>query len=414
MEASMHPVQEADKEEVRSLTPDLPVYSEARHFLRVMNNVSYALYRSTYNAIWEQRGSPKEQVDWLNPDEWIPLRLKGEEQFLALRIWRESNREFNPRYLRGNWYLTTKHGLLREASSGKLEVTGRGQQFLNEAEGKVIAEIDNYEGILVILRQVAERGSGRQSDFLPYYAEFCRTFTGYRSDTPIRGSLYDRLINLIQRQYVTRSGQVYEVTDKGLAYLDKFAQLVHGQPREVRSKQSELRKLAKEMREEARQQLGDYLANMNPFKFESLIKFLLEEMGYHDVEVTSPTNDKGVDVVANVELGISSVREVVQAKRYRGNINRQVLDQLRGSLHRFDAVRGTIISTGGFSKGTLEAAFERGAAPITLIDGEKLLDLLIQHEIGVSKQEVDYLEFNATKLAQFDSKEAEESTLENR
>ncbi|MCH7645523.1 MAG: restriction endonuclease, partial [Myxococcales bacterium] len=59
---------------------------------------------------------------------------------------------------------------------------------------------------------------------------------------------------------------------------------------------------------------------------------------------------------------------------------------LRGALHRFDAVRGTIITTGGFSKGTTEAAFEPGAAPITLISGEKLLDLLIEHGIGVKKR----------------------------
>jgi restriction system protein len=140
---------------------------------------------------------------------------------------------------------------------------------------------------------------------------------------------------------------------------------------------------------------------MNPFKFEELIKLLLEEMGYDNVETTSPTNDKGVDVVANIELGISSVREVIQVKRHRGGINRTVLDQLRGSLHRFNAVRGTIISTGRFSKGAQEAAFERGVAPITLIDGEKLLDLLMTYQIGVSKKSVEYYEFSREKLAQF-------------
>jgi len=150
------------------------------------------------------------------------------------------------------------------------------------------------------------------------------------------------------------------------------------------------------------------LATMDPFKFEELIKLLLEEMGYTDVETTSPVNDKGVDVVANVELGVSSVREVIQVKRRRGNLGRPVLDQLRGSLHRWNAVRGTIITTGGFSTGATRAAFERGAAPITLIDGVKLLDLLIEHEIGVSKNPVEYIEFDASKLAQFESDEEEE------
>ena len=79
-----------------------------------------------------------------------------------------------------------------------------------------------------------------------------------------------------------------------------------------------------------------------------------------------------------------------------------MLDQLRGSLNRFNAVRGTIITTGRFSKGVEEAAFERGAAPITLIDGDKLLDLLIEYEIGVTKRQVEYWEFAAEKLVQFE------------
>ena len=97
----------------------------------------------------------------------------------------------------------------------------------------------------------------------------------------------------------------------------------------------------------------------------------------------------------------------MQVKRRRGNVGRRVLDQLRGSLHRFNAVRGTIITTGGFSRGTQEAAFERGAAPITLIDGEKLLDLLVEHNIGVSRQTVDDLEFDVSKLEQFETQEGE-------
>ena len=32
------------------------------------------------------------------------------------------------------------------------------------------------------------------------------------------------------------------------------------------------------------------------------------------------------------------------------------------------------------------------AAPITLIDGEKLIDLMLEHDIGVQKRRVDLLE----------------------
>ena len=128
---------------------------------------------------------------------------------------------------------------------------------------------------------------------------------------------------------------------------------------------------------------------MHPYKFENLIKELLEEIGYEDVEVTSPTNDKGVDVTGTIQNGITSVKEVVQVKRLSSNVQRSVLDSLRGSLHRFDAVKGTIITLSDFSKGAKDAAFEKGAAPITLINGVKLIELLVENNIAVKKKQIE-------------------------
>jgi restriction system protein len=116
-------------------------------------------------------------------------------------------------------------------------------------------------------------------------------------------------------------------------------------------------------------------------------------MEYQNVEVTARSGDKGVDVVGEIEVGITSVKEVIQAKRTKSNIPRKVLDALRGSLHRFGAIRGTIITTSNFSKGAKEAAFEMGAPPITLINGDKLVDLLVEYEIGVEK-----LDFSTFKV----------------
>jgi hypothetical protein len=42
-----------------------------------------------------------------------------------------------------------------------------------------------------------------------------------------------------------------------------------------------------------------------------------------------------------------------------------------------------------------EEAFSPGAAPITLIDGEKLIDLLLEHGIGVRKRTIELLEVDA-------------------
>ena len=279
-------------------------------------------------------------------------------------------------------------------------MTETGQIFISYPEHDLVAEIDRLEGLLTILQIVSEHSPGKRGDILPAYAEFCNTYTTYHSETVHKSSLYDRLVNLINRGLVERSGLIYKITDQGIAYLHKYASLIPG--RVVTSRQTDLLRSAKSISQDARERLGNYLEKMNPYKFEHLVQLLLEEMGYSNVQVTSPSNDKGVDVVADIELGISSVHEVVQVKRTPGSINRVILDQLRGSLHRFKAMRGTIITIGTFSAGAKGASLEQGAPPITLIDGEKLLDLLTQYEIGLSKKAVEYYEFDDRKLQQFE------------
>jgi len=215
------------EQEIRSLTPDIPVYPNARHFLRVIDDTPYGLYRRTVSVIQGQRGGQGERVDWTDPDAWISERLSGEEQGLARRIWRGSKQALNPRYLRGCWYLTTKHALVRKERD-VLRVSERGQQFVIEPEGSVVAEIDGYEGILTTLRLVAERGPGRCSELLPGYVDYCRAFTSHRSEKVIKRSLDDRVINLVDRRYVERRAQTYQVTAAGRVYLERYAGLIPG------------------------------------------------------------------------------------------------------------------------------------------------------------------------------------------
>lgn len=130
------------------------------------------------------------------------------------------------------------------------------------------------------------------------------------------------------------------------------------------------------------------LLSMDPRQFEYLVKDLVEKMGYENAEVTASSGDGGVDVTANIEVGITSVKEVIQVKRHSRTTPPKDLDALRGSLYRFGAIRGTLITTSGFSNRTKEAALDSRAQPITLIDGEKLVDLLIEHEIGIRKHTI--------------------------
>jgi restriction system protein len=240
-----------------------------------------------------------------------------------------------------------------------------------------------------IMRVVRSKPNARRGDLLPDWREFVAENSNIRQESVVKDFLYRRLQNLLDRKLVERDGQRYHLTKGGEDYLGALAS---GLPVTAHSRTQGLIRSVEDFNRTQRDLLRERLENMNPFAFEHLICDLLTEMGYEDVEVTQPTNDKGVDVKAVAQFGITTVNEVIQGKRHRANIQRPVLDMLRGSLHRFKAQKGTIITTGDFGKGAKDAAFETGAAPITLINGDTLIELLIQHQIGVKKKAVEYFE----------------------
>lgn len=129
------------------------------------------------------------------------------------------------------------------------------------------------------------------------------------------------------------------------------------------------------------------LHKINPYKFETLINELLLSMQYNSI-VTNKSNDLGVDLVATIKIGITEFTEIIQVKRQKSNIQRPVLDQLRGALPYFNATKGTIITLGDFSAGCKEYSTFQGAYPINLINGVTLIDLLFENKIGITVENV--------------------------
>jgi len=139
--------------------------------------------------------------------------------------------------------------------------------------------------------------------------------------------------------------------------------------------------------EVVRNALKKRLLEMDAFQFEFLVGDLLKKLGYSGVKVTKSSGDKGIDVLADLTMeGITNVKTVVQVKRYKegNNIPGDVVAQLRGSAEVDQ--RGLIITTSDFTKGAVEEANALNKMPIALINGEKLLTLLIKNEVGVKKE----------------------------
>lgn len=134
--------------------------------------------------------------------------------------------------------------------------------------------------------------------------------------------------------------------------------------------------------------LRDLLLKLHPQKFEVLIRLLLEEMGFDETDTTSYSNDKGVDVRGVLRSNaLSEVKVAIQAKRWTGNVGSGVVRDLRGSLKVADSEQGLIITPSDFSSGAKEEAQSSGKTPIRLINGDQLVDLLIQYNVGVKNLE---------------------------
>ena len=371
-----------------------PRYAGLRHLLRIWAGHRKSNITGLHKTLEQLRGTPRKPVNWQDPDSWIREKLDGEDRKLAQVIWAESGKSVNPRYTAGGWILSQTYDLLSvDGGDGNLRLTERGRDFIDCEFGEAEAFVDLQEGLIELLAIVADSGPARFGPFVEPWAEFLGRHSRFSSPSTIRDTLRRRLRNLLERQLVNRERLEYTVTDRGLQYLKRVGSTPPADDLQA------IRNLTRKREVTVREDLHEHLLQMDPTAFEHLVARVLEAMDYEDIKVIGQSGDGGVDVVAEIELGVTSVREVVQVKRHKRTIQRKDLDALRGSLYRFNAVRGTIVTTSGFARGTKEAAFAQGAAPITLIDGKKLIDLLIEHDLGVRKHAIEVLSVDLEGLA---------------
>lgn len=132
------------------------------------------------------------------------------------------------------------------------------------------------------------------------------------------------------------------------------------------------------------------IENASPYKFEEIVVELLIKMGYGDSdfnngEVTSKSGDEGIDgIIKEDKLGLDKI--YVQAKRWKKEtkIGRPEIQKFVGALDGQRAKKGIFITTASFSQEALNYANNTSNATVILIDGQKLADLMIEYEAGVT------------------------------
>lgn len=194
--------------------------------------------------------------------------------------------------------------------------------------------------------------------------------------------------------YAVIAGDIQRRTKRG--ELPRFVQLGRGlvglTEWEARDDtEQSLATLIEQHNKQIRSQLHEQIRQMKPSDFEGLVGRLLTALGFESVSVTKLSGDGGIDVMGVLVVGdVVRIRMAVQAKRWRNNVQAPIVQGLRGSLGVHD--QGLIITTSDFSRGAREEAMRPNAIPIALMDGEQLVKLLIENDIGIRRSKHDLIE----------------------
>jgi len=128
---------------------------------------------------------------------------------------------------------------------------------------------------------------------------------------------------------------------------------------------------------------------LTPDAFERLVKRMLRESGFVQVEVTGRSGDGGIDGKGIVRVGgLLSFHVLFQCKKYQGSVSAGAIRDFRGALvGRAD--KGLFVTTGTFTRDATREATRDGAPPIDLIDGDQLADKLKELRLGIETQLVE-------------------------
>ncbi len=163
-------------------------------------------------------------------------------------------------------------------------------------------------------------------------------------------------------------------------------------PVEARSPRERIEEAFAELQDQLAQDLLAQVRAMAPERFETLVLDLLHAMGYgvsrRHLRQVGQSGDGGIDGVVNLDkLGLQKV--YVQAKRWgAGNpVGRAEVQAFYGALAERRATYGVFITSSTFTANATRAA-EKLSDTIVLLDGEGLVRAMIEHDVGVSTEQL--------------------------
>lgn len=137
-----------------------------------------------------------------------------------------------------------------------------------------------------------------------------------------------------------------------------------------------------EVQESLASDLMEQLQKVDPKHFEKIVVDLVVRMGYGAGEPTRYSKDDGIDGIINEDaLGLGII--YIQAKRWTNPVGKPELQKFAGAIIEKGSRKGIFITTSTFSKEAKQ--YNPGSdLHIILIDGHRLSQLMIEHNVGVS------------------------------
>jgi restriction system protein len=186
-------------------------------------------------------------------------------------------------------------------------------------------------------------------------------------------------------EFMSRSGAKTYVkpgAGKAIAAAENQPALeAEGPPEEV------IERAMRTLRDELRIELLDTVKIAPPEFFERLVVRLLLKMGYGGSreeagQTVGRSGDGGIDGIINEDrLGLDAI--YLQAKRWEGVVGRPEIMKFVGALAGQRATKGVFITTSWFTQDARDYA-STSQYKVVLIDGSRLADLMIEHDLGVS------------------------------
>jgi restriction system protein len=127
------------------------------------------------------------------------------------------------------------------------------------------------------------------------------------------------------------------------------------------------------------------LQNLSSRKFELFARKLLNRYGFSDVKVTQLGKDGGIDGYGKLQLGLAMMNVAFQCKKWQGNIGRPEVDKFRGAIQG-EFEQGVFFTTSDFTPAARDASLKPGAVPVILLNGNSIVDLMIEKGLGVQRE----------------------------